>query len=501
MNAPGLSDTPVVRVSGGLLRGSRTGAVFRFLGVPYAAPAVGELRFRAPVPHPGWTGERDATRKGPNAPQHTPPATRLSGLDLSTLVGDGWIPGDDFLAANIWTPDPAATGLPVMVFVHGGAFLLGSKDAAVYDGAEFAKSGVVLVSINYRLGLEGFAPTPDGDSNIGLRDQLFAFQWVRDNAAAFGGDPQNITVFGESAGAMTIADLVASPLAKGLFKRAIVQSGHGAMVRPKATAERLTRRLASLMGVTPDAKGFRSKPVEAGLKAVAALSMPGARLDLRGPSGIEPTYGLSKFLPWYGDAVLPDAPLAALAKGAGSDIDLLIGTNREEMNVYFIPTGVRAKLNGLLAWFLLSRVHPRARAVLKAYAGKGKSAGQVFTEALTDLVFRWPARQFAAAHQGRTHVYEFGWRSPACGGELGACHALELPFVFKTLPVATGAQGFAGPNPPQELADRIHDLWVGFARDGALPWPEFSKHDRQVYRLETGVTVAEPVLAAAPFVP
>jgi para-nitrobenzyl esterase len=493
---------PIVQVAGGRVRGAEVDGVIRFLNIPYAAPAVGERRFKAPEPHPGWNGERDGvTPGGPNAPQHTPPTPRFADLDLSPLVGDGWIAGDEFLAANVWTPDIDAKGLPVMVFAHGGAFVLGSKDAGVYDGTAFAKSGVVLVTINYRLGLEGFVPVPDGDSNLGLRDHLFAFHWVKDNIAAFGGDPDNVTVFGESAGAMTVADVVASPLAKGLFKRAIVQSGHGSMVRPKAVAERLTRRLAKQMGVTPDAKGFRSKSIADGVKAVGEVSLPTARLDLRDHNGVEPTYGLSKFLPWYGDEVLPDAPLTALAEGVGKDVNLLIGANAEEMNVYFVPTGVRAKLNGLLAWFLLSRVQPKARAVLKAYAGKGKKPGHVFTEALTDLVFRWPSRRFAEAHQGRTHVYEFGWRSPACKGELGACHALELPFVFKTLGLASGDKGFAGPTPPQDLAERIHNLWVGFARDGSLPWGEFTKADRQVYRLETGVAAAEPPMPAAPFVP
>lgn len=489
----------VVEVSGGLIRGSYENGVYRFLGVPFAAPAVGERRFKAPEPHPGWRGERDATVKGPNAPQHTPPTPRFSDLNLSNLVGDGWIEGDEFLAANIWTPDPAAKGLPVMVFVHGGAFLLGSKDASIYDGTEFAKSGVVLATVNYRLGLEGFVPTPDGDSNLGLRDQLAAFRWVKDNAAAFGGDGDNITVFGESAGAMTIADLVASPLARGLFRRAIVQSGHGGMVRPKAVAARLTKRLARLMGVEPTAAGFRSKTIAEGLKAVATLSQPTARLDLRDHNGVEPTYGLSKFLPWYGDEVLPDAPIEALAKGVGADIDLLIGTNSEEMNLYFVPTGVREKLNGLLAWFMLSRSHPKARGVLRAYGLGMKKAGFAFTDTLNDLVFRWPARRFAEAHQGRTHMYEFGWRSPACNGELGACHAMELPFVFKTLSLATGEQGFAGPNPPQDLAKRMHRIWVDFARDGSAPWGEFTRDTRLVYRLETGEAVIEPLMPAAKF--
>ena len=265
----------------------------------------------------------------------------MKGLDLAALIGVGAMPGENFLAANIWTPDPAAMGLPVMVFIHGGAFLLGSKDAPIYDGAAFARSGVVLVSINYRLGLEGFVHIPGGDSNLGLRDQIAALEWVRDNADAFGGDGANVTVFGESAGAMTIADLVASPLAKGLFRRAIVQSGHGALVRRIPTALRLTRLLAKRLKVSPDIDGFRSRSLEDGLAAVAWASEPNVRVDLRDERKREPTLGLSKFIPVCGDEVLPDAPMDALKKGVGAEVDLLIGSNRDEMNLYFVPTGVR----------------------------------------------------------------------------------------------------------------------------------------------------------------
>ena len=275
---------------------ARVDGVVRFLSVPYAAPPLGERRFLRPQPHPPWKGVREALTPGPSAPQHTPKGARLEGLDLAALIGEGAIHGEDFLAANIWTPDPAAVGLPVMVFIHGGAFLLGSKDAPVYDGAAFARSGVVLISINYRLGLEGFVHIPGGDSNLGLRDQLAALEWVRDNAAAFGGDGANVTVFGESAGAMTIADLVASPLAKGLFRRAIVQSGHGALVRPIPTALRLTRLLARRLNVKADIDGFRSRSLEETLAAVAWASEPGVRVDLRDEGKREPTLGLSKFL-------------------------------------------------------------------------------------------------------------------------------------------------------------------------------------------------------------
>jgi para-nitrobenzyl esterase len=413
------------------------------------------------------------------------------------------MPGENFLAANIWTPDPSAASLPVMVFIHGGAFLLGSKDAPVYDGAAFARSGVVLITINYRLGLEGFVHIPGGDSNLGLRDQIAALEWVRDNAAAFGGDGANVTVFGESAGAMTISDLVASPLAKGLFRRAIVQSGHGALVRPIPTALRLTRLLAKRLKVSPDVNGFRSRSLEDGLAAVAWASEPKVRVDLRDERKREPTLGLSKFIPVCGDEVLPDPPIEALKKGVGAEVDLLIGSNRDEMNLYFVPTGVRRKIGSLMARFVLSRVQPKAGSVLRDYGlgRKGVKAGDALTEAMTDLMFRWPARRFAEEHRGRTHVYEFGWRSDACGGQLGACHGLELPFVFDTLACATGPEGLCGIHPPEDLARSAHQIWVDFARDGTLPWPEYSRDDRQVYALETGVSAAEPVPPAAAYLP
>ena len=188
-----------------------------------------------------------------------------------------------------------------MVWIHGGAFTLGSKDAAVSDGAAFARSGVVCVAINYRMGIEGFLPIPGAPTNLGLRDQLSALAWVRDNIAAFGGDPANITVFGESAGAMAIADLITSPLAKGLFRRAIVQSGHGAMVRSLPVAAKLVRKVAKLLGVKPTLEGFRSATPEQAVAALETAQAPTTLLDLREADGRAPAFGLSKFLPVWGD--------------------------------------------------------------------------------------------------------------------------------------------------------------------------------------------------------
>jgi para-nitrobenzyl esterase len=477
----------------------RQGGVTCLLGVPYAAPPVGQRRFAAPAPPEPWPGERDATRFGPNAPQAMRP---FDAVDIAPLVGSGWVAGDDYLNVNIWTPDPEAHGLPVMVFIHGGAFVAGSNHAAVQDGTAFAGSGVVCMTITYRLGIEGFLPIPGAPTNLGLRDQLAALAWVRDNAAAFGGDPANVTVSGESAGAMSVANLVASPLAKGLFRRAIVQSGHGSMVRPVAVAERLMRRIARILGVAPDVAGFRGRTVEEGVAATEKAQLPTTRIDLRDDKGREPAFGLAKFLPVYGDDVLPVHPLRALAEGVGSDVELLIGANAEEMNLYFVPTGALDRVPGWMAWYILRRSVPNARAILRAYGlGKGKRPGEALTLALHDLVFRHPARVFAAAHRGAKHFYEFEWRSPAFGGRLGACHGLEIPFVFDTLACWAGPKGLVGEAPPQRLADRVHRIWTQFATSGDLPWPAYEDETRQVYRLAAAQAVRDPEMPAAHFWP
>jgi len=493
-------DNPVISLPAGAVRGVSDGVVERFVGIPYAAPPVGERRFLEPQPVERWQGERDCTVPGPNAPQRV---RDFPGLDVHVLVGKGWTKGDDYLTLNVWRPIGAATELPVMVFIHGGGFVVGSKDAPVQDGSIFARDGVICVAINYRMGIDGFLPIPGVPTNLGLRDQIAALAWVRDNIAAFGGDPANVTLFGESAGAMSIANLIASPLAEGLFRRAIIESGHGAMTRDIPVARRLVDKLAKLLGVSADKAGFASVPPgERMIDALEKVNMPTTRIDLRDAAGMEPVFGISRFVPVHGDDVLPHRPLDALKDGAGADVDVLIGTNAEEMNLYLVPTGVRAKVGKFLSWFVLRRSIPRAWAILKAYGmGAGKPPGQALTDAMNDLVFRWPARRFAEEHRGRTHFYEFDWRSPMFGGELGAAHGMELPFVFDTLATATGNQGLCGINPPQDLATRIHALWVRYATDGTLPWPEFDRETRQVHRLSADETISEPVMPAAAFLP
>ena len=483
----------------GLVRGSCVDGVSRFYSVPYAAPPVRENRFREPQPVKAWTGERDAQAPGLSAPYRKPD---FPVIDIEPLVGPGGECGEDYLTLNIWAPAEAQSR-PVMVWIHGGAFVIGTKDASVSDGTEFARSGVVCVAINYRLGIDGFLPIDGAPTNLGLRDMLFALRWVLENVAAFGGDPDNVTIFGESAGGMAVADLVTSPLAKGLFKRAIVQSGHGAMVRDIEISRRVVRKLAKLLKITPDVKGFASVSFDAAWNALLKLAKPFTRIDLRDAQGHEPVFGISRIIPVVGDDVLPVKPLEALKNGASSDIEVLIGTNAEEMNFYFVPTKVKNKIPGFMAKWMLRKSHPTPRQTLKAYGlgRKGKRAGEAFTDAMSDLVFRWAARRYAEEHQGPTWMYEFEWRSPQCGGELGAAHGTELGFVFKTLDTVSGDDGILGHNPPQDLADRIHKIWVDFATDGTLPWPQFDRETRQVHLLAADKTIREPVMPAAAFLP
>lgn len=490
----------MISLAADTIEGSREGDVVAFRDIAYASAPTGERRFALPRPVTPRGGTRSTTVPGTTAPQRT---RQLPGLDVAPLIGTGWSGGGDYLTLDIWRPASAGAPLPVMVFIHGGGFVVGSKHAAVQAGATFARDGILYVAMNYRLGVEGFLPVPGVPTNLGLRDMIAGLEWVRDNIAAFGGDAANVTVFGESAGGMAIANLIASPSTKGLFKRAIVQSGHGGMTRHVDIAQRLVRKLAKILGVSPDRAGFESvEPGKRLLDAVEKVSLPTTRLDLRGDDGREPVFGISRFVPVHGDDVLPLEPIEALMQGAGSDVDLLIGTNAEEMNLYLVPTGVRNKVGKFLAWFVLRKSQPRAWAVLKAYGlGKRGSAGDVLNRAMSDLVFRWPARRFAEEHRGRTHVYEFDWRSPRYGGELGAAHGMELPFVFDSLATCTGEEGLCGTAPPQDLATRVHKIWVDFARDGSLPWAPFDRNTRIVYRLAAGEAAFEPPMPAAAFLP
>ena len=475
---------PVVRTTGGRVRGEVVGDIGRFRAIPYAAPPVDGLRFAPPARPSAWDGVRDARSPGATAPQvHR----ALPGVDLTPINGPGWRRGPDYLALDVWSPDTGAGGLPVIVYLHGGAFVAGTGSAAACDGAELARAGVVVVTINYRLGAEGFLPVPGGATNIGLRDQIAAVEWVRDNAEAFGGDPGNITLFGHSAGAASVACLLRSPLATGLFHRAIVHSGNDETTRPLAVGHRLGAALAAAAGVEHTAEALRTVSSERLLEAQGVVTARETRPDLRDPDGFDPGYGLVTFLPVTGDDVLPSESASA---PAGSAPDLLIGTCHDEINVYLVPTRVVDSVDERQAIGVLTASRPDAAAVLAAYGlGDGViTPGLALARALTDLAFRCPARRLADRHPGRTYSFDFRWPSPLRHGRLGACHGLELPFVFDTLHTAGGPTGLVGDTPPGQIGALMRRAWVDFATTGDPGWPEY-RPDHQVLRIDVESSV------------
>ncbi|VVJ17814.1 Carboxylesterase [Amycolatopsis camponoti] len=452
-------ENPVVHLPSGAVRGTRDRFGERYRAIPYAAAPTGGRRFAAPVPHAGWTGVRDGTRPSPTAPQ---PSRDFGRLDLSPYFGPGWVRGEEYLTVDVRTPAADGGQRPVMVFVHGGGFVTGTGGAALYDGRAFARDGVVLVTLNYRLGIPGFLVLDDAPDNRGLLDVLAALRWVRDTAGAFGGDPGNVTVFGQSAGATLVAGLLAAPESSGLFRRAIMQSGSGTGAFTPEQARRVTSAAATALGADPTAEAFAGIPDDRFVAVLPALS----GVDLRTETATDPLAGLSPF-----SVVLPAQPADAPA-GVG----LLIGTTTEEGNLYLVPQGKFAVSTDadVLAAAAATRADPEAAVAALRASRPDASPGELRSALLGDALFgAGSAAMIAAQEPGRAHVYSFAHRSTALDGRLGAAHTVELPFVFDLAdePWLHGETGLLGPDPaPADLAARMHGAWVGFARTGDPGW-------------------------------
>jgi para-nitrobenzyl esterase len=442
---------PTAATTAGAVRGRWDEGVAAFLGVPFAAPPFGPNRLLAPAPAEPWHGVRDTVAYGPTA--------QRVAVEIPGGIPEPSIPGDDILNLNVFTPDPGAARLPVIVWIHGGGYSAGSHASPWYRGTRFARDGVVLVSIGYRLGAEGFMVIDGAPPNRAVLDWLAALEWVQDNIAAFGGDPGNVTLAGQSAGAGACTTLLTMPRARGLFARVLAMSGV-ARAGSLEDAEALARKIAAHLGVEPTRE------------ALAALD-DGRLLDAQlavAPTGLGS--GGMPFTPVVDGDLVPDKPMRAIRAGAGAEVPLLAGTTREEFNEPVASAASAIDGEQLLpALRGLGLTDAQGRAMRELHAGA--SAADVLGQAVTDLTFRLPLVRLAEARDGApgpTFVYEFRWRSPRRGGRLGAVHCVDLPFAFDNLD-APDAEATTGPDAPRELATAVHGAWVRFATDGDPGWP------------------------------
>lgn len=405
--------TETVHAPAGPIEGRRTGRVRRFLGIPYAEPPTGARRFAAPVPRARFTRPYDASRHGATA-QRVP-------LFATTTVPEPSIAGDDVLNLGVVAPlaDDGRAPFPVLVWIHGGGFVAGSQASPWYDGRAFARDGVVCVTVGYRLGVDGFPVLDDVPTNLGLRDVLLALDWVRENIAAFGGDPGRVTLAGQSAGAAAVLALLSSPAGAGRFQRAVSMSGAVLEVGEDA-ARGFLGRLGERLGVPPTRDGLAGCSVERLQQAV---------LDLH--AGDRTPLG-----PVVGDDVLPVSVPEGLAR-YGHDVPLLLGATGDEFD-----GGSAAK-------------DPAANAAARAAGTR-----------VTDTLFRAACPRVASARRDAdagTWLYSFEW-PPG-----GAAHCLDIPFFFDVLD-APGVPESLGPNPPAELATWMHADVVGFVRGDEPGW-------------------------------
>ncbi|MDZ8170520.1 carboxylesterase/lipase family protein [Microbacterium xanthum] len=454
---------PVATIRTGRLRGLwrevdgvRSAA---FLGIPYAEPPVGALRFAAPAPRAPWDGERDATAYGAT-PQ------RVDGGE--TLIPEPAIGGDDTLSVNVFTPAADDAGRPVVVYIHGGGYVSGSPASSWYDGAAFARDGIVTVTLSYRLGFDGFGHVPGAPANRGVRDWIAALEWVRENIAAFGGDPDDVTVAGQSAGGGAVLTLLTAPAAQGLFHRAWAMSPALADVEAE-TARTLSAKIAHLAGVPATVDGFGRIPREdlPDLERRAALPDTSSKLEIVRAL-------IHDALSWGptvdGDLVVRPA-VEAIGDGVGADIPLVIGSMDDEMT--FLTDDARRALRVVppgLALRLLGVDRDTRRGYLAANRDQRRhGTAAVLGRYLGDVVFRSLVARVAAAREQSptpTWVYRFAWASPTKGWAL---HCLDVPFWFDTVG-AERVEAIAGTTPPRSLAAAVHGSAAAFARTGDPGW-------------------------------
>ena len=471
--------TPIVETGCGKVRGTSEGGLEVFRGIPYAAPPLGERRLRPPAAPEPWGGARDATEFGPAAIQP----------EGDLIARDPLPQSEDCLTLNVWTPRADAARRPVLFWIHGGGFTTGSSAQSLYDGAALARRGdLVVVSINYRLGLLGLLTHPSLEDpetgvtgNWGLLDQIAALEWVRDNVERFGGDPNAVTIFGESAGGASVGALVIAPGARGLFRRGVIQSAS-----PQPAAPETGHGAAEAV--------FEALGCDAGdLAALRRAEIP-ALLEVQPRWRDLASRGRTAPRPVIDGKVLPDWPEAAIDAGRSARLDLMIGSNRDETKLFALRDPARGRLTEERMSRRVGSLVPQAGislvdALIATYRRAREARGEptdpweLWNAISTDGRIRVPALDFAARHAGSgaaAFAYLVTWESPAQGGSLGACHGVELPFLFGTLDSAPGMRRFGGEGPQADaFGERVMDAWLAFARDGSPetealgPWPRY----------------------------
>lgn len=496
-----MSADVVVETQSGQVRGTAEAGVEIFKGIPYAAPPVGDLRFRPPQKVAPWAGVRDANRYGNMAVQ-SPNVFGLPDdlLRIFTLAGKQKL-DEDCLYLNVWatarSERRAGPGRPVMFWCHGGAFITGSGSSPWSDGANLCRlDDVVVVSFNHRLGALGYLHLEDiaGDAFrhaglCGVLDIVAALEWVRDNIASFGGDPGNVTIFGESGGGAKVSVLMAMPCAKGLFHKAIIQSGPAVQMAERPDGTNTARQMLDHLGVPPERAGeLRAMPaarlLEAQIKVLANVSR--ASFADRRRLGFNPVID--------GD-LFPGGPFAPNAPSCSAHVPLMIGSNKDEMSLFLghLPWVSEATFDNL-PQALAPYVGDRASEILAVYrrAQPGLRPDEIAIAIVSDQGIRAPsllmARRKVEQEAAPVFVYYFAWETPVLGGRLQSCHTLEIPFVFGNLESAE----LTGDDPGRlALGKKMSRAWIEFARTGNpshgdLPsWPAYTKDIRSTMIFDT----------------
>jgi len=494
------ASTAIVETTSGKIEGVFRKGLYIFRGIPYAAPPVGERRWLLPGSPQPWDGVRPAKEFAPTAPQEPMEIQFLEPPEKQSQSGD-------CLYLNIWTPGLDGAKRPIMVWIHGGFFTTGAGSWLRYNGRSLSTRGdVVVVTINYRLGALGFLNLNEvtkgkipATGNEGLLDQVLALEWVRDNISRFGGNPDNVTIFGESAGAMSVGVLLAMPKARGLFHRAILQSGAAHHVNSLEGAEKVADMFLDILDIKPtDVNKLRSlteqQIVNAQVEVMARARDPKLAV------------GDLPFRPVVDGNVIPELPIQAIAGGSADNVPVLIGTNLDEWRLFAI---LDRNLPNLDEARLLRRCQRRipvgdVTGLIETYRQARSqrhlpvTPAELFIAIQSDRVFRMPAIWLAEAHYRRqqpTYMYLFNWVSPLMNGILGACHALDLGFVFGTLDdnfTGSGEEAWT-------LSRKIQDAWASFARHGSTSCESIGEWKYYGERRETMVLGKQCILVEAPY--